>query len=68
MTPQVYTDPPKDTRIKPPTHTTTKWARFTYVGKETKYITKLFKNTTVRITYTTHNTIHKLLNTDSHNP
>jgi hypothetical protein len=47
------------------THTT-KWAKFTYIGKETKHITKLFKNTTVKIAYTTHNTISKLLCTDNH--
>jgi flagellar biosynthesis regulator FlaF len=39
----------------------TKWAKFTYVGKETKFITKLFKDTTVNITYTTKQTIRKLL-------
>ena len=26
-----------------------KWARFTYMGKETRYIMKLFKNTDVKI-------------------
>jgi hypothetical protein len=39
----------------------TKWTKFTYVGKETKFITKLFKNTPLRITFTTQNTIGKLL-------
>ena len=33
------------------------WANFTYFGKETKFITKLFKQTPVRISYTTNNTI-----------
>ena len=42
-----------------------KWAKFTYVGRETKFITKLFKNSSVNISYTTHNTISKLL---SHRP
>jgi hypothetical protein len=40
---------------KPPTRHTcskslqpgTKWARFTYVGSETKYITKLFRHTPI---------------------
>jgi hypothetical protein len=31
------------------------------VGKETKFITKLFKNTTLKIAFTTQNTIGKLL-------
>jgi hypothetical protein len=38
-----------------------KLTRFTYNGKETKFITKLFKNTSVRIAYTTRNTISRLL-------
>jgi len=40
-----------------------KWARFTYMGKETRYITKLFKNTDVKISYTTNNNLGKLLTT-----
>jgi len=39
----------------------TKWAKFTYVGKETKFITRLFKNTPLKIAFTTQNTIGKLL-------
>jgi hypothetical protein len=39
-----------------------KWARFTCTGKETKSITKLFKISVVKISYTTHNTIARLLN------
>jgi len=31
----------------------TKWAKFTYDGKETKFITKLFKNINVKIVLTT---------------
>ena len=34
-----------------------KWAKFTHVGKETRFITKLFQNTNVKITFTTDNTI-----------
>jgi hypothetical protein len=41
----------------------TKWAKFTYVGKETKYITKVFKKSNVKIAFTTNNTIGKLLTT-----
>jgi hypothetical protein len=38
-----------------------KWATFTYVGKETRFITKLFKDTNVKIAFTTDNTIGKRL-------
>jgi len=38
-----------------------KWAKFTYIGKETKFITKLFKSTNVKIAFTTNNTIEKYL-------
>jgi hypothetical protein len=38
-----------------------KWARFTYVGKETRYITKVFKDTNVAVAFTTNNTIGKHL-------
>jgi hypothetical protein len=41
---------------------TKKWAKFTYVGKETRFITKLFKESTVRASFTTNNTITKILN------
>jgi hypothetical protein len=34
---------------------------FTYVGKETKFITKFFINTNINISYKTKNTIEKLL-------
>jgi len=40
-----------------------KWARFTYMGKETRFITKLFKNNDVKISYTTNNNLGKLLAT-----
>ena len=38
-----------------------KWEKFTYVGKETRFITKLFKDTNVKIAFTTDNTIEKCL-------
>jgi len=38
-----------------------KWAKFTYIGKETMFITKLFKNTDVKTTFITNNNIGKLL-------
>jgi len=39
------------------------WAKFIYVGKETRFITKIFKNTNVKVTFTTDNTIENLLAT-----
>ena len=41
----------------------TKWAKFTYVGRETRDVTKIFKNTNVKVTFGTENTIGKLLTT-----
>ena len=38
-----------------------KWAKFTYIGKETSFITKWFKSTNVKIAFTTNNTIEKRL-------
>jgi hypothetical protein len=38
-----------------------KCAKFTYVGKETRFITKLFKSTNVKVTFTTVNTIERRL-------
>jgi hypothetical protein len=38
-----------------------RWAKFTYTGKEMRFITKLFKNSKVNISYTTRNTIASLL-------
>jgi hypothetical protein len=36
-----------------------KRAKFTYTGKETRFIAKLFKNSPIRISFTTNNTIGK---------
>ncbi|XP_021935838.1 uncharacterized protein LOC110837712 [Zootermopsis nevadensis] len=38
-----------------------KWATFTYIGKETKFITKLFKENKIKIAFKTKNTIKNLL-------
>jgi hypothetical protein len=38
-----------------------KWAVFTYNGKQTIFVTKLFKNTNIRIAFKTQNSIGKLL-------
>jgi hypothetical protein len=40
---------------------TTKWATFTYIGKETRKITKIFQNTTIKIAYRTKNNIQHIL-------
>ena len=38
-----------------------KWGTFTYIGKQTTYITKLFKNKNVKIAFRTQNTIGHIL-------
>ena len=38
-----------------------RWAKFTYVGKETRFIRKLFKDTNVKIAFTTDNKTEKRL-------
>ena len=43
------------------THPTQKWATFTYIGRETTFITNLFKKTNIKIAFQTNNTIQKLL-------
>jgi len=46
----------------------TKWAKFTYIGRETRAVTKIFKNTNVKVTFGTDNTIGKLLTTRQSTP
>ena len=41
----------------------TKWAKFTYIGKETRFITKIFRKSNIKVALTTKNTIGKLLTT-----
>jgi hypothetical protein len=43
-----------------------KWVTFTYTGKETKFITQIFKNTDIQIAYKTRNLIKTLLTTKHH--
>jgi hypothetical protein len=50
----------KQNTINEPQHKKTKWATFTYSGKEAKQITKLFKDTHIKIAYKTQNTIQKV--------
>jgi hypothetical protein len=54
-------DAPLKTKNRKATKYEIKWAKFTYVGKETNFVTKLFKNSIVNVSYTTRNTIASLL-------
>ena len=56
----------KEARKKPnqqqtPEHLKQKWARFTYIGSETRMITKLFRHYQVKVAFTTNNNLNKLL-------
>ena len=42
------------------------WARFSYYGKETRAIIKAFKSTKIKVTYSTKNTLKKLLMGNHH--
>ena len=44
-----------------PNRTARKWACFTYVGKETSYVTNIFRRTDLKITFRTTNTLANLL-------
>ena len=57
------------TQNKPSTTQTqpkTKWVTFTYVGRQAKFITKLFKNTNINIAYKTNNKIGNILIHNTH--
>jgi hypothetical protein len=43
-----------------------KWVTFTYIRKETRVTTRLFKNTNIRIAYKTKNTIENHLQLKRH--
>jgi hypothetical protein len=45
-----------------------KWATITYMGKCTAYITKLFRNTNIKVAYKTNNTTGKILTQYNTNP
>jgi hypothetical protein len=49
------------TLVKETNTTTHKWASFIYTGKETTFITNLFKKTDLKVTWRTTNTIQRLL-------
>jgi hypothetical protein len=62
---------PHSTHTKKPTlpkepKTPPKWASFTYFGKETSYITNVFRHTELKIALRTNNTIGKLLTPKNH--
>jgi hypothetical protein len=44
----------------------TKWATFTYIGNETRKITKMFQNTTINISYRTKNNNQHILRPKLH--
>jgi hypothetical protein len=47
-----------------------KWAKFTYIGKDIRAITELFKHTNIRTAFATNNNLGKLLTSrrdDQHN-
>jgi predicted GIY-YIG superfamily endonuclease len=43
----------------------TKWATFTYIGNEIKFVTKLFKNANIKRSYRANNTIGRPLGRNS---
>jgi hypothetical protein len=43
------------------------WVKFTYIRKETRAITKVFKNTNVNIAFSANNTLSRILTTRRHN-
>jgi len=49
--------PGKQQTSQSPKH---KWARFTYIGRETKYITNMFRRSSLKIAFRTNNTIQNL--------
>jgi len=59
-TPTIEHSPTTPSDRKTGTHTQI-WASFTYVGKETTYITNLFKKTDLQIALRTRNTVQKRL-------
>ena len=44
------------------------WVKFTYFGRETRVITKLFKGTQLRVSYKVNSTINKRLTFKPYNP
>jgi hypothetical protein len=55
----------KDTHTDPQNQKI-KWVTFTYYGKETRKITKLFRDTKLKVAYRTRNTILNILRTQPH--
>jgi hypothetical protein len=67
VVPEVFPQKPPKTPTQPDKSAPDKkWTRFTYFRKEARFITKLFKNTSVKVTYTTRNTINRLLSAQYH--
>jgi len=53
---------------KASSHTTQKWANFTYTGKEISYITSIFKRTDLKISFRTTQTLANLLSHKDRQP
>jgi hypothetical protein len=53
----------RNTGTEHPHTTQRKWATFTYTGKETTYITNIFKLTDIKIAFRTNSTLDRLLST-----
>jgi len=45
----------------------TTWATFTYFGRQTRNITRIFKDTHIKITFKTNNTVNKILSLNPQN-
>jgi len=59
ITPQKQ--PPSNTTQQPAQTSRNKWATFSYIGKETLYITSVFKHTGLKIAFRKNNTTENLL-------
>jgi hypothetical protein len=67
--PHTYLDISRRISSIPVTQTTNKkWAKFTYMGKETRFITKILKKPGLHIAYTAKQTIGKLLTYEKDHP
>jgi len=60
-TPPNLRKPHTTTPRQNPNNTTQKWAPFTYIGRETTYITNIFKKADIKINLRTNNTLQNLL-------
>jgi hypothetical protein len=57
---------PKQRPPLPPPEKGHRWVTFTYSGRETRYITNLFKHSNLQIAFRTNNTLHSHLSNNTH--